>query len=197
VDKLRPVAPVSQVRNHGDVPRLSWESHRVKVEGLVEHPLELSMDDVAAMPAIELPVTLTCDGNRRKARRSAAVRIRPVASSHFRTDGCGAGTQQHSARRGLRLGPRSDELCGVEGRATASGAGTRRCRHQQRPIRVVRRGRYSGKGSVQFKTKEETECAVEYEGCGECLREHRVCTAHRFRWTGPSILSATSYWPTA
>jgi len=57
------------VRNHGACPRLDWATHRVRVAGaadLVPRPLDLGMDDLAAMEARELPVTLVCAGNRRK-----------------------------------------------------------------------------------------------------------------------------------
>ncbi|KAL7473000.1 hypothetical protein ACHAXS_013379 [Conticribra weissflogii] len=54
------------VRNHGACPQLKWEEHRVRVGGLVATPLDLSMDEIAAMEPRELPVTLVCAGNRRK-----------------------------------------------------------------------------------------------------------------------------------
>ena len=60
-------ASLHYVRNHGACPRLTWEDHTVLIGGpLVPIPLELSMDQIAAMPARELPVTLVCAGNRRK-----------------------------------------------------------------------------------------------------------------------------------
>ncbi|KAL7552554.1 hypothetical protein ACHAWF_015798 [Thalassiosira exigua] len=54
------------VRNHGACPNLAWEDHRVAVGGIVPRKLNLGMDDLASMPARELPVTLVCAGNRRK-----------------------------------------------------------------------------------------------------------------------------------
>ena len=55
------------VRNHGACPNLKWDEHRVRVGGdLTPNKLDLSMDDLVAMPARELPVTLVCAGNRRK-----------------------------------------------------------------------------------------------------------------------------------
>lgn len=55
------------VRNHGACPKLSWETHTICVGGpLVQTPLEISMDQLAAMEPRELPVTLVCAGNRRK-----------------------------------------------------------------------------------------------------------------------------------
>lgn len=55
------------VRNHGACPKLSWNDHKIKIGGsLVPKPLEMSMDQIAAMPPRELPVTLVCAGNRRK-----------------------------------------------------------------------------------------------------------------------------------
>lgn len=54
------------VRNHGACPNLAWETHRVRVGGIVPRPLDLSMDEIESMPDRELPVTLVCAGNRRK-----------------------------------------------------------------------------------------------------------------------------------
>ena len=62
------LTPVSKhfVRNHGAVPKLKWESHRIRISGLVGKPLELSMDELAKLPAVTVPCLLTCCGNRRK-----------------------------------------------------------------------------------------------------------------------------------
>ncbi|KAM0722163.1 hypothetical protein Q7P37_001604 [Cladosporium fusiforme] len=52
------------VRNHGAVPRLLWEIHELEVEG---GKLTLSMNDLHNnFEAINIPVSLACDGNRRK-----------------------------------------------------------------------------------------------------------------------------------
>jgi len=59
-------SPLHYVRNHGPVPRLDWESHRVHVCGMVERPTSFSMQELAELPSIEIPVTMVCDGNRRK-----------------------------------------------------------------------------------------------------------------------------------
>eukprot|EP00171_Calliarthron_tuberculosum_P013637 IDg13637t1 len=62
------ITPLSihYVRSHGRVPKLSWNTHRIKVNGLVSHPRSFSMNEIAAMPSVTMPVTLTCAGNRRK-----------------------------------------------------------------------------------------------------------------------------------
>jgi nitrate reductase (NAD(P)H) len=68
-NKYKFITPSSlhYVRNHGACPKLKWEEHTVKVGGpFVPNKLELSMDEIAAMPVRELPVTLVCAGNRRK-----------------------------------------------------------------------------------------------------------------------------------
>lgn len=62
------ITPVSlhYVRSHGRVPQLSWDTHKVKVCGLVSDPREFTMDEIESMPTVSMPVTLTCAGNRRK-----------------------------------------------------------------------------------------------------------------------------------
>lgn len=53
--------------NHGPVPKLAWDDHRITVTGLgVAEPQVLSMDELVALPNRTLPVTLVCAGNRRK-----------------------------------------------------------------------------------------------------------------------------------
>ncbi|GJN03749.1 hypothetical protein PR202_ga21225 [Eleusine coracana subsp. coracana] len=60
-------APLHYVRNHGVVPRGEWATWAVEVTGLVKRPARLSMDElVRDFPAVEVPVTLACAGNRRK-----------------------------------------------------------------------------------------------------------------------------------
>ncbi|KXJ89323.1 hypothetical protein Micbo1qcDRAFT_212694 [Microdochium bolleyi] len=52
------------VRNHGAVPRLMWEFHKLDVN---DGGLTLSMDALKNdYPAINIPIALACDGNRRK-----------------------------------------------------------------------------------------------------------------------------------
>lgn len=52
------------IRNHGSVPHLLWETHRIDVGG---GKLVLSMDDLQnEFESINIAVALACDGNRRK-----------------------------------------------------------------------------------------------------------------------------------
>merc|ERR1719408_964022 len=59
-------ASLHYVRNHGAAPRIKWEEHTLSVSGLVGTPITFTMNDLLALPARELPVTLVCAGNRRK-----------------------------------------------------------------------------------------------------------------------------------
>ena len=54
------------VRCHGPIPKVEEEGYRVRVEGLVARPLELSLAEVKDNPSRRLTATLTCAGNRRK-----------------------------------------------------------------------------------------------------------------------------------
>lgn len=54
------------VRNHGDIPEIDPDTYRLSVEGLVETPLELTLDDLKNnYSAHEVSATLMCAGNRR------------------------------------------------------------------------------------------------------------------------------------
>lgn len=58
------------VRTHGDTPRVTAEQAvqwKLKVHGLVEREIELSIQDLKdKFPVVTLPITLVCAGNRRK-----------------------------------------------------------------------------------------------------------------------------------
>ncbi|KAL2467521.1 Nitrate reductase [NADH] 2 [Forsythia ovata] len=59
--------PLHYVRNHGPVPKVTWEDWRVEITGLVKRPMRLTMDQlVNEFPSKEFPVSLVCAGNRRK-----------------------------------------------------------------------------------------------------------------------------------
>lgn len=51
------------VRNHGAVPYLDWDTHKLSVfsepEGLLQ-PREFSMDEIAEMDWINIPVSIAC-----------------------------------------------------------------------------------------------------------------------------------------
>ncbi len=50
---------------HYDIPEVDLASWRVEVDGLVDHPLSLSLDDLQGRPSVETAVTLECAGNGR------------------------------------------------------------------------------------------------------------------------------------
>ncbi|KAK4276775.1 hypothetical protein QN277_014883 [Acacia crassicarpa] len=59
--------PLHYVRNHGAVPKASWDDWVVEVCGLVKRPAKFTMDQlVNEFSSREMPVTLVCAGNRRK-----------------------------------------------------------------------------------------------------------------------------------
>lgn len=54
-------------RNHGPIPRIDADAWRLEVDGLVERPLRLSLDELRDRFAErELVATLQCAGNRRR-----------------------------------------------------------------------------------------------------------------------------------
>ncbi len=50
---------------HYDIPEVDVETWRLELDGLLERPRSLSLDDVRARPAVELAVTMECAGNGR------------------------------------------------------------------------------------------------------------------------------------
>ena len=53
------------IRSHFAVPKVDPKSYRLMVEGAVENPLELTLEDIQAMPSVTMPLTLECAGNGR------------------------------------------------------------------------------------------------------------------------------------
>ena len=80
---------------HFDIPAVDADdAGGCALDGLVERPLELSLDDLRARPRRTIPVTLECAGNGR-ARLQPAAAQQPVAvrgDRHGRVD-------RHAARR--------------------------------------------------------------------------------------------------
>lgn len=59
--------PLHYVRNHGPVPKASWDDWTVEISGLVKRPCCFTMKQlVSDFPSREFPVSLVCAGNRRK-----------------------------------------------------------------------------------------------------------------------------------
>jgi sulfane dehydrogenase subunit SoxC len=50
---------------HYDIPEVDPETWRLEVDGLVDRPLSLSLDDLRARPAVEAAVAMECAGNGR------------------------------------------------------------------------------------------------------------------------------------
>jgi len=84
--------PAFYIRNHGSIPKLATGSFRLKVEGLVRKPLELSLRELAGrFPAAAAVATMTCAGNRRyehsKVKKVGGVQWREGAIGNARWAG--------------------------------------------------------------------------------------------------------------
>lgn len=62
-----PITPIEQfyIRSHFAVPKLDVKTWKLKVEGLVQTPLELTYDDILKLKSVTKPITLECAGNGR------------------------------------------------------------------------------------------------------------------------------------
>lgn len=70
------------MRNHGKVPKLKWSEHKIEISGLVEKTCQIGMDELAKMPFLNIPVTLACDGNRRKGEYHNHHHTKHASHSH-------------------------------------------------------------------------------------------------------------------
>jgi sulfite oxidase len=64
------------VRNHGRVPEADMDAWRLRVDGLIDRPFELSLDELrdGGLPRREVVATLQCAGNR----RSGLIAVRDI-----------------------------------------------------------------------------------------------------------------------
>lgn len=53
------------IRNHFNAPMINSESWKLRIEGAVDTPLELTFEELKAMPSRKLPAMLECSGNGR------------------------------------------------------------------------------------------------------------------------------------
>ena len=82
----QPITPIGMhyVLVHFDVPVLDDATHALAVDGLVDTPLTLTLDDLRARPAVTLPVVMECAGSGR-----AHLAPRPVSAPwHDEAVGC-------------------------------------------------------------------------------------------------------------
>ncbi|HEY2602122.1 MAG TPA: molybdopterin-dependent oxidoreductase [Thermoleophilaceae bacterium] len=60
------------VRTHGPVPEVDPATYRLRLDGLVRQPSELSLEDLLQFERVEVPAALMCAGNRRSDLASLA-----------------------------------------------------------------------------------------------------------------------------
>ena len=58
---------------HFDIPHIDAESYRLRIDGLVEREVNLSLDEIKARPAVTMPVTMECAGNGRALMAPRAI----------------------------------------------------------------------------------------------------------------------------
>ncbi len=59
------------VRNHGDVPEIDPHTFHLTIEGRVQKPFRISLEELRRLPKVTLAATLQCAGNRRQEMMAA------------------------------------------------------------------------------------------------------------------------------
>lgn len=61
------ITPTEQffIRSHFPVPKLDSQTYRLKVDGHIERPMEITYDELLKMPSTPVTMTLECAGNSR------------------------------------------------------------------------------------------------------------------------------------
>ena len=55
------------IRNHGNIPKIGADRYRLTVSGMVESPIELSLEEIRGeFPKESVTATLRCADNRRE-----------------------------------------------------------------------------------------------------------------------------------
>jgi sulfite oxidase len=94
----QPITPLDTFysRNHGPIPDVSPATWRLTVDGLVERPMELSLDILQErFEEVEATVTLQCAGNR----RAGLIEVRDIPGE----DPWGSGATSTARWSGVRL----------------------------------------------------------------------------------------------
>lgn len=73
------------VRSHAPAPKVDLGSFRLTIEGLVERPLSLSVDDLRSMSQETVVATMTCAGNRRNEHNA----VKPVEGVQWQAGAIG------------------------------------------------------------------------------------------------------------
>ena len=104
------------VRSHFAVPKVDPKTWKLTVEGEVENKVELTLEELRALPAVTRPLTLECAGNNRVFRGAGGPR-RPV--------GAGGGRQRRVDRGAARGDPGEGQGEGRGGRCDPGRGGQR------------------------------------------------------------------------
>jgi sulfite oxidase len=95
-DRTRTPLDTFYSRNHGPIPEVDPATWRLTVDGLVEQPLELSLDELRErFEEVELTATLQCAGNR----RAGLIEVRDIPGE----DPWGPGATSTVRWSGVRL----------------------------------------------------------------------------------------------
>lgn len=70
-------ADVHFERHHAGVPTIDPARHRLLIHGMVDHPLELSVEDLRRYPAVTRTYFIECSGNGRKAYQAPTPQMSP------------------------------------------------------------------------------------------------------------------------
>ncbi len=114
----QPLTPIDSFysRNHGSIPHIDASSWRLRVDGLVDRPKELSLAALKSGFQVQsLAVTLQCAGNR----RAGLIEIRDIPGE----DPWGPGATSTAEWTGVRLGRDSGISRGSSRRCSRSVLG--------------------------------------------------------------------------
>ncbi len=177
------------VRSHGNIPRLDEKTHRLRVAGMVQTPLDLSVPDLRdRFPARTVTAVMQCAGNRRADQQQVrptsgdpwapgaignadwtGISLADVLSAAGADDGCHAACRLRRLRRGRDAGGGALQLRRLDPHGQGHGTGSpARLRDERRDLGAGARVSAAGRGA-RLRRRAQPEMAVRHHGAGQAI----------------------------
>ena len=190
------ITPTSSfyVRTHFPIPKISKASWRVRVEGEVEQPCELSYDDLLKFKPQTIPVTLECAGNNRNLLTTKVKGVQWGLGAVGTAEWTGVPLSEILNRVGIRSAAHEVILEGADEGALEDPKAPRGhvrfaaidqldasvgARDVEEPVACVRSVGLPGDQGLRHQIGDDVECngrmVVRSRNCTRCLQNKHTC----------------------
>jgi DMSO/TMAO reductase YedYZ molybdopterin-dependent catalytic subunit/mono/diheme cytochrome c family protein len=102
------------VRAHFDVPQVDYDRWTLRIDGLVDHPLTLTLKDLRKMPAKSLHAVLECSGNGRGEQQPTVPGVQWTRGAVGNAGFTGVPLKELLAKAGVKAGGRFIAVQGAD-----------------------------------------------------------------------------------